>query len=161
MNVRPATPDDVPGVLPMVAKICAFHEKIDPAKYSFRPNPADRYANWLGQRAGDPRSVFLVADAAPAGGGSQLAGFLVGDVQREIPIYRVSEFGFIHDLWVEEEYRNEGVARQMVTLAVERFKLIGVPQVRLDVVARNDPARALFSACGFRPSVTEMLIELE
>ena len=48
----------------------------------------------------------------------------------------------------------------MVTLAVERFREIGVKQVRLNVLAGNDPARALFASCGFRPSITEMLIEL-
>ena len=48
----------------------------------------------------------------------------------------------------------------MVTLAVERFAGIGVKQVRLDTATANEPARSLFAACGFRPSVTEMLIEL-
>ena len=49
-------------------------------------------------------------------------GFLVGTVEREIPIYRLAEFGFIHDLWVEPAYRNEGVARQMVMVAVETLE---------------------------------------
>ena len=35
-----------------------------------------------------------------------LVGFLIATVEREIPIYRLHEFGFIHDLWVEPEYRN-------------------------------------------------------
>jgi ribosomal protein S18 acetylase RimI-like enzyme len=160
MNVRPATVEDVPAVLPMVAKICAFHQALDPAKYSFLPNPEERYRGWLASRAGDPRSVFLVADAAPTGAPPRLAGFLVGTVESEIPIYRLREFGFIHDLWVEEAYRNEGWARQLVTLAVERFREIGVRQIHLDVLAANDPARGLFAACGFRASTIEMLTEL-
>jgi ribosomal protein S18 acetylase RimI-like enzyme len=48
----------------------------------------------------------------------------------------------------------------MVTLAVERFREIGVKQVRLDTAYANDPARGLFAACGFRPGIVEMLIEL-
>ena len=159
MEIRPATPSDVPAVLPMVAKVCAFHEKLDRAKYGFVENPAAMYARWLGGRATDPRSVFLVADAG-RGGKSKLVAFLVGTVEAELPIYRLKHFGFIHDLWVEEDYRHEGVARQMVTLAVERFGEIGVKQVRLDTARANEPARSLFAACGFRPSVTEMLIEL-
>jgi ribosomal protein S18 acetylase RimI-like enzyme len=157
MDIRPATPDDVPAVLPMVRKVCAFHEALDPAKYGFRADPGRMYDSWLRGRATDPRSVFLVADRDD---GPALVAFLVGTVEREIPIYRLKEFGFIHDLWVEEKYRNEGIARQMVTLAVERFREMGVRQVRLDTAAGNEPARGLFTACGFRPSVTEMLIEL-
>jgi ribosomal protein S18 acetylase RimI-like enzyme len=61
---------------------------------------------------------------------------------------------------VEEEYRHEGIARQMVMLAVERFKATGARQVRLDTAAPNEAARKLFASCGFRPSTTEMLLEL-
>lgn len=161
MNIRPATPGDVPLVLPMVAAECDFHERLDPAKYGFRANPSEMYRGWLCARAEDSRSVFLVADATVASQPPRLAGFLIGTVEREIPIYRLTEFGFIHDLWVDQSYRHEGVARQLVTLAIERFTQIGVKQIRLDVVAANDPARALFTRCGFRPSVTEMLIEVD
>jgi ribosomal protein S18 acetylase RimI-like enzyme len=156
MDIRPATPADVPAVLPMVAKVCAFHQKLDAAKYGFRAHPERMYDDWLVNRATHPRSVFLVAEAARG----RIVAFLVGTVEPEIPIYRLKEFGFIHDLWVEEKYRNEGTARQMVTLAVERFREIGVKQVRLDAAYANEPARNLFAACGFRPAIVEMLIEL-
>ena len=164
MEIRPATPRDVPAVLPMVGRICAFHERLDAAKYAVLENPGAMYESWLLARSEDPRSVFLVADAGPAHAGSSgrvLAGFLIGSVSEEIPIYRIEEVGFIHDLWVEEQYRNEGIARQMTMQAVQRFREIGVPQVRLDTAADNEAARNLFRACGFRPSAVEMLLELE
>ena len=101
------------------------------------------------------QSVFLVAERE-----RRLVAFLVGTVEGEIPIYRIKRFGFIHDLWVEPEYRNEGIARQMVMLAIERFREIGVAQIRLDTAAPNEIARGLFRSCGFRPSVEEMLLEI-
>src|SRR5580658_4151601 len=113
MNVRPANPDDVPLVLPMVARECEFHEHLDPAKYGFRPNPAEMYDGWLRAQASNPKAVFLVADATTPGEPARLAGFLIATVVKEIPIYRITEFGFIHDVWVENEYRHEGLARQM------------------------------------------------
>jgi ribosomal protein S18 acetylase RimI-like enzyme len=155
MEIRPATAADVPGVLPMVAKICALHESWDPSKYGFLPNPQEKYRRWLTSRAADPRSVFLVAERE-----ARLIAFLIGDIEHEIPIYRLQEFAFIHDIWVEEEYRHEGIARQMVMLAVERFKSTGITQIRLDTAANNDPARKLFASCGFRISTTEMLLEI-
>jgi ribosomal protein S18 acetylase RimI-like enzyme len=155
MEIRAATAADIPGVQPMVAKICALHEKWDPAKYSFLPHPEQRYSRWLTSRADDPRSVFLVAVIE-----QRPIAFLIGAIDDEIPIYRLKQFGFIHDLWVEEEYRHEGIARQMVMLAVERFKSLEVPQIRLDTATPNDIARKLFASCGFRPSTTEMLLEL-
>jgi len=158
MQIRPAMPEDVPAVLPMVEKLCRLHESWDAAKYSFLPNIAQMYDQWLRERASHRRSVFLVAEAS---GPEKIVGFLIGSVEREIPIYRLKEYGFLHDLWVEPEYRNEGVARQMVMLAVEKFTEMGVEQVRLDTAAKNEAARRLFEACGFRESVREMLIELK
>jgi ribosomal protein S18 acetylase RimI-like enzyme len=158
MEIRPATAQDVPAVLPMVEKLCKLHESWDAAKYSFLPNIPQMYDLWLRERAGHRRSVFLVAETS---GPRKIVGVIIGTVEREIPIYRLKEFGFLHDLWVEAEYRNEGVARQLVMLAVEKFKEMGVEQVRLDTAAKNEAARRLFAACGFRESVREMLMEIE
>ncbi len=181
VEIRAAKPEDVPQVLPMVEKIAAVHEQWDSAKYGYLPNPSQRYSRWMAARATDPRSVFLVASVAQppsavVGAGAEapsrragtvphdsekLVGFIVATVEHEIPIYRLDEYGFVHDLWVEPEYRNEGVGRQMTMLLIERFREIGVKQIRCDTAAKNDVARKLFEACGFRPSVVEMLLEME
>lgn len=163
MEIRPATPADVPAVLPMVANLAVLHERWDPAKYGYLPEPAEMYRGWLTSRARDERSVFLVAERTDAmlTDVPFLVAFLVATVEREIPIYRLAEYGFIHDLWVEEPYRHEGIGRQMVMLAVERFKQLGVTQVRADTAACNDSARALMHSCGFRPSTIEMLLEMK
>jgi ribosomal protein S18 acetylase RimI-like enzyme len=160
MLIRPATAQDVPAVVPMVRKIAAFHQELDPAKYAARGDVGDMYHHWLTDRAGDSRSVFLVAEPPPAPDRPPLVGFLIAGVEKEIPIYLLREFGLIHDLWVEPDYRNEGIARQMVTLAIERFTQIGVKQIRLYAAWENGPARQLFERCGFRPSSVEMLMNL-
>jgi ribosomal protein S18 acetylase RimI-like enzyme len=155
MTIRPAISADVPLVLAMVEKIAALHESWDPSKYGYVPNVASMYQNWMTSRTSDARSVFLVADR-----GDALAGFLIGTAEHEIPIYRLKEYGFIHDVWVEPEYRHEGIARQLTMMAIEKFAQMGLKQIRLDTATANDAARSLFTRCGFRPSVTEMLIEL-
>src|SRR5438094_7357686 len=117
MLIRPAIAADVPQVLPMVDKLAALHEQMDPAKYPYLPNVGQMYRSWLGKRASDPRSVFLVAERERIGSeAARIVGFLVGTIEREIPIYRLEEFGFIHDVWVEPDYRHEGVGRQMTML---------------------------------------------
>jgi ribosomal protein S18 acetylase RimI-like enzyme len=162
MTIRPATPADVPAVLPMVTKLAALHERWDAARYDYKPNTAEMYRRWLTARSEDPNSVFLVADHdrlmqdVPI-----LVGFIIGTVEAPIPIYRIDKFGYIHDLWIEEDYRNEGLARQMTMLAMEKFKAIGVKQVRLETATANEAARKLFTSCGFRAASVEMLCELE
>src|SRR5438034_7496335 len=139
----------------MVAAIARLHESWDAAKYGYLPSPEEMYRSWLRSRATDAKSVFLVAERE-----AKLVGFIVGTIEREIPIYRVERFGFIHDLWVEPEYRHEGIARQMTMLAIERFREMGAKQIRLDTASKNEAARALFASCGFRESTREMLREI-
>jgi ribosomal protein S18 acetylase RimI-like enzyme len=155
MTIRPATAADVPAVIPMVEKLAALHESWDPARYDYRPHPGEMYRRWLTARATDPKSVFLVADHEPL-----IVGFLIGTVESSIPIYRLTEFGFIHDVWIEQDYRHEGLGRQMAMLAIEKFRDIGMKQVRLETAQANEAARKLFASCGFRPSTVEMLLEL-
>jgi ribosomal protein S18 acetylase RimI-like enzyme len=154
MTIRPATPEDVPQVLPLVKGICDLHESWDPVRFDFKDNVVEMYRLWLTERAKDERSVFIIAERD-----GKIVAYIVGTIEPEIPIYWQPECGWIHDIFVDENYRNEGIARQLVTLSVEKFTQLGVEQVRLNTAAVNETARELFKACGFRVSTIEMLIE--
>lgn len=117
MTIRPAQAQDVQAVLPLVASIAAYHEQRDPQRYCYQPNVTESYRNWLTQRADDPTSVFLVAQHESAQQPGGIVGFLIATVEKELSIYRVGKIGFIHDVWVEPDYRHEGIGRQMVMLA--------------------------------------------
>lgn len=155
MNIRAATRSDVEAVLPLVRQLIELHTTWDPTRFETNDNVLNSYRHWLGERSEDPSSVFIVADA-----GEAIVAFLIGTVESNIPIYRTVEYGYIHDVWVEPAYRNEGLASSITLLALERFKEIGVTQVRLETALANDAARSLFASCGFRTSTHEMLCEL-
>ena len=89
MDIRPATPQDVPQILPLVRKLAAFLAERDPAKYAL-PEGADvgeRYRNWLVKRAtradaGHTARVLKTWIDAPFYARSALATRLFGeDVQ--------------------------------------------------------------------------------
>lgn len=161
MTIRPAVASDVPSVLPMVQRLADLHEKWDPARFAYKSETGERYRDWMTKRAGDDSSVFLVAEHERILADVPfIVGFIIGTIEEAIPIYRVATFGFVHDLFVHEDYRHEGIARQMTMLAIEKFRSLGVTQVRLETAADNEPARKLFASCGFRPSATEMLVEI-
>lgn len=159
MRFRPGTADDIPRLMPFVAALYELHAGWDAAKYAPRPGFEAGYARWLAARVADPDSVLLVATAEDADDAPPVA-FLVAEVLDEIPVFLLTRYGFIHDLWVDGTYRNEGVARQLVTLATERFKAMGVTQVRAEVAAANTAATGLMTACGLRPAATTMIAEI-
>lgn len=154
MTIRPAIPDDVPQILPLVRKICDLHQQWDAQRFHFRDDVLQSYDRWMRERAKDERSVFFIAELD-----GQIVAYIIGTIEPEIPIYWTSECGWIHDLWVEPQYRNEGIARQLVTLSVEKFRSLGVGQIRLQTASANDMGRDLFRTCGFREATIEMLLE--
>lgn len=161
MEIRPAKPSDVRHILPMVQALADLHEQWDPQRFDYIPDVGRRYERWLNQRAVDDRSVFLVVERPPdTSGDAALIGFVVATVEATIPVYRMKETGFVHDLWVDERYRHEGIGRNLVMRLIERFVEIGVSQIRLETAVANEPARQLFEACGFRTSAIEMLLDL-
>jgi ribosomal protein S18 acetylase RimI-like enzyme len=52
------------------------------------------------------------------------------------------------------------VGRQLAMLAIEKFRELGVKQIRLDTAAANEVARTMFKSVGFRVSNVEMLMEI-
>jgi ribosomal protein S18 acetylase RimI-like enzyme len=163
-TIRPARPTDIPAILPMVRAICTLHESWDPARYAMLPDVVDRYERWLPQRAVDPRSVLLVAELpgtnASASSSRPIVGFLVGEMQGNIPIYTLKEYAFIHDMWVEPSARRSGVGRALVLEAMKQFRAKGATQLRLETAAKNEPARKLFESCGMRVGTVDLLKDL-
>lgn len=154
--IRAAQAGDVPAILPLVAKICALHESWDPARFGMRADVVKMYERWLPERASDPKSVLLVAESA-----GRIVGYIVGSTEKTIPIYALSEIGYLHDLWVEPEMRGRGVGSRLVDAAVEKFRAIGVRQVRGETAQKNEAARRLVERLGFRISTIEVLKEIQ
>lgn len=159
MNYRRGTAADVAAIVPMLTAHYALHAALDPARFTPRAGFESGYGRWLAERAGDARSVFVVAETEAGGERGVVVGFVVGTVEREIGVYVLREYGFVHDLWVEEGYRNEGVGRQLVMLAVAGFRELGVRQVRADTAWGNTAARGLFERAGFRASTVTYLLD--
>ncbi len=154
MSIRAGTVDDIPAVLPLVAKTIAFHEEMDPVRWGAVPNAHERYRYFF-ERVLTNNGVFLVVEEAGA-----IVGFLLGAISEEYAMYRAGRYGMLHDLWIEPEHRRRGHARALLITALEHFRREGLQQVRLDSAAENHAAQKLFKSCGFRASVVEMLTKL-
>lgn len=152
--IRRGASSDVEALLPMVRSICAMHEHMDPARFAFVDNIVELYRVWLPKRCADPRSVVFVAEIAGA-----IAGFIIAQAEESIYIYKVREFGWVHDLWVEPADRGRGVGGLLVRAAVEGFAAMGITQVRGETAWQNADARKLLERTGFRPATIEMLYE--
>lgn len=155
-TIRSATAGDVPEVLPMVRAICDLHRDWDVNRFPLRDDVDRLYAEWLPKRAADPRSVFLVAERS-IDAMAVLCGFVVGSIEQNIRIYTLTEYAYLHDLWVEPGHRGLGIGGALIAEALARFATMGVRQIRGETALANDAARGMLIRHGFRVGTIEMI----
>jgi len=57
----------------------------------------------------------------------------------------------IHDLYVKEAYRKQGIARQMMQKAEQLAKHNGCCKMTLEVLSKNEAAKKSYLASGYKP----------
>jgi GNAT superfamily N-acetyltransferase len=86
--------------------------------------------------------------------GDAVAGFLCvvsatrGDSPDDPAVY-----AWVHDIFVRPEHRRQGVATALMAAAESFVRSRGARELRLGVIDRNEPARALYRGLGFRDYV--------
>ena len=144
---------DREDVIRFVAALQDFERTLEP---SLPPGDriARRYVEAMLQRcvAYDGR-VFVAAV------GGALIGFVC--VLARIPETAPDEYNHPHaaigELFVDPEHRAGGVGRSLLARAEAHARLRGADRLRVQVLAANERARALYSGFGF----SDRLVELE
>jgi RimJ/RimL family protein N-acetyltransferase len=58
--------------------------------------------------------------------------------------------GFIYDLYIEEEFRRQGLATRALHLLEEKASCLGLSRLSLHVFGFNEPAIALYKKLGYK-----------
>jgi ribosomal protein S18 acetylase RimI-like enzyme len=95
------------------------------------------------------------AAAWPAAPGIMLGGFvadrLVGFAGLQVtPKIKLRHKGFIYTVYVEQEFRGRGLARNLVEAVIVAARQAELRLVWLNVAVENDGARRLYERLGFR-----------
>ncbi|MEI7578461.1 MAG: GNAT family N-acetyltransferase [bacterium] len=93
-----------------------------------------------------------------------VVGFGFG-VIKEHNIEALQEFkdlksGLITDLYVDCNYRGQGIGRELVKQFMAYFKANGCHQAEIYVLHANDQAHELYKRLGFKDELSEMCIPL-
>lgn len=86
--------------------------------------------------------AFLVAEVD-----GHIVGYVVGDRAPGFP----GPVGHIKDVAVHPEYRRQGIARDLLSSALQRLAEDGVVRTNLEVRAGNEAAISLYRSLGFTP----------
>jgi ribosomal protein S18 acetylase RimI-like enzyme len=157
MVIRKATRDDRDALGRLGALLMDVHYNFDRRRFLDPGADASAgYARFLVSQLTDPDSVIFAAE---------VDGVVVGYCYAGIEPLSWKELrdqaGFIHDLALDPAARRQGAGRALVAAAVDWFRQRRMPRVLLWTSTQNDAARELFLAAGFRPTMTEMTMELD
>ncbi|WP_180344815.1 GNAT family N-acetyltransferase [Aeromonas caviae] len=144
MDIRKATEQDIDAILALNRQIGQLHFEQVPEVFC-PPSPEDRVF-LLGAIADEAR-LFCVAVVA-----GEVASFLTAriDLNESVPFLSKLPVCRITTVVVDEGQRSRGIGRALIAHGDQWGKARGASQLRLEVMAFNERARALYEQLGFK-----------
>jgi len=153
VQIQRATARDVRAILPVWGELAGFHAHLDPA---FTPSPQwpHEYGTYLRTLIGRDDALAVVARD-----GDQIIGYAIGRITMLPSFFAHRRRGYIHDVYVRDVYRRQGVGRRLVEEILAWLRRKGVTLVELTVASNNDAVR-FWERLGFSTYMLQMKLEL-
>lgn len=144
MEIRKAQEPDIDAILELNRQIGEIHYEHYPEVFC-PPSPEER-AFLLTAIAAEGR-LFCVAELDGA-----VVGFLTAriDINESIPFLSQQPICRIGSVVVDEGHRSQGIGRALIAHCDYWAKAHGAHQIRLEVMAFNEHAKALYETLGFK-----------
>jgi ribosomal protein S18 acetylase RimI-like enzyme len=153
--IRAAESRDLAEIGKLAGRLVRQHHEFDAPRFTLIPNAEAGYARYFAGELANPDTVILAAE---------LEGTIVAYAYARLEPRDWNDFldahGALHDVFVVDSARRQGVARRLVEAVRERLKSKGAPRLVLHTASRNEPARKFFAALGFRETMIEFTCEL-
>ncbi|HEU5237468.1 MAG TPA: GNAT family N-acetyltransferase [Pyrinomonadaceae bacterium] len=146
MTIREWSRDD----LPQIQKAWLdYYQAAARSDMRLRLDSGDAMKQWLTTRFRRRESLGFVAESD-----NQLAGFLIGridDWESVPPVIEPRRIGIIDAVYVEEQFRRQGIGSQLIGTAVERMRAAKAVAVETVYDAWNDASSEVWHRAGFAP----------
>ena len=157
ITIRPATPSDEPALGRYGAALMRQHHAEDARRFLLTERPESGYGRFLVSCLGDADSLVLVAERSPGG----VVGYVFASLEPLSWRDLRGPCGFVHDVYVDDEARRQGIGRDLMRAAIEWIRSRGMTQVVLWSKSNNGAAQHVFTQLGFRSTMIEMTLDLE
>jgi ribosomal protein S18 acetylase RimI-like enzyme len=153
--VRPAQARDLPAIAQLAGKLVVQHHGFDAQRFMLIPNVESGYARFFGGELSNPETLILAAEQD-----SSIVGYAYARLEPRDWNALLDACGALHDIFVHERARRQGIARRLVEGVREGLRAKGAPRLVLHTASKNHAARELFAALGFRETMIELTAEL-
>src|SRR5262249_58581738 len=153
-TIRTATASDQDVLGRYGGALMRQHHASDTRRYLQVEHAEAGYGRYLVSQLSREDSLVLGADQS-----GRVVGFLYADLEPTSWKDLRGPCGFVHDVYVDESARRQGVGRELVRAAVAWIHSRGMSQVVLWSKTGNGSAQRLFAALGFRSTMVEMTLD--
>lgn len=150
--IRPYRPSDHPAVAAMSERFADYLVQVDNLhRVRHKPGHGEFYAKKIEQEVMPRGSIYLAAESE-----RKLVGFVAGVLcdQSKYPADILdtppTKDARITQLFVDEPYRGQGIARALMARVERHFKKLGCDVMRVEVFAPNSAARGLYYQLGYQ-----------
>ena len=149
MNIRLAEDQDREIIQSLISRQRAFHARLRPDLFKITWTEEEEVSGWMGQ---EDRCALLAENQGKA------IGFILLEALETKPLLFLvkKRFVYINEIFVEEEWRHNGVGRALMEAAQKWALRREIPLLRLSVLADNKDAVAFYASLGFSPFMMSM-----
>jgi GNAT superfamily N-acetyltransferase len=156
IQIRPASKSDVAALGRHGAALMRQHHASDPRRFILTDRPEEGYGRFLVSQLANPDMLVLVAERA-----DEVVGYVFAGLEPISWRDLRGPCGFIHDVYVHESARRQGVGLRLLRAAIDWAHSKGRTQVVLWSKSGNDGAQRVFAKLGFRDTMIEMTLDGE
>ena len=144
MIIRKAKVKDVVGLAKFGVKLIKYHHKLDP--YEAPAEDIEKvYLSYFKKCIHSNKKLLLVAVE-----GDKIIGYTLGSLTLRSPVFKLREIGYIDDMFIDEEYRKNGIAQKFLDELFLWFKGKDVSNVEVTVHTENDIGKKAWAKYGFK-----------
>jgi GNAT superfamily N-acetyltransferase len=155
VTIRRATLEDVPAIARMAIALSELHVHWDARRFSHIAT-VEGATRFYGDRSEADGAALLVADD-----GERVMGFAYLEYEPVLYSALAAKVAWLHDIYVEAEARGAGVGSSLLRSVRSYAAELGADKVLLSVAIQNGKGKGLFERNGFRPTMYEMMLDLD
>lgn len=161
ITVREYESMDFEAILPLADRFEDYLISIDDMKRLRREEGfAEKYLTYTIQEMQQKNGKFYVACD-----GEKLIGGIVGVHEENSPQLTVEQgerkCGRVSELFVEEEYRGQGIGKMLMEKMENYFRETGCDDIMIESIFPNKNAQGFYKSLGYKERSVELLKELK
>jgi len=155
VTIRAAEARDLPGIAVLAGQLVRQHHGFDPLRFMHIPNVEAGYAHFFQGELSKPDVLLFIAEEE-----ARVVGYAFARLEPRDWNALLDACGALHDIFVSDALRRQGLARRLVDAVREGLRGKGAPRLVLHTASKNAAARQFFAALGFRETMVELTAEL-